>query len=423
VSGPFDLLQLPLLGSLLRSRHGRLAFQAASFLLLLAIVLDGLLGPQHFAHNLAGNLLWNVLRPLNLILFLLVGNFFCMACPFTFLRELAVALRLPSGTLNWPTRLRTKWIAAALLPLYLWSYLHLGLPTSPRRTALLLLAYVAAATLFNTLFRTAVFCKHLCPMGQFNFLVSRLAPLTVAVKSRRTCATCATHACIRGTATQPGCDMQLYLPQKIGNLDCTLCLHCIQACPSDNLQIAPQHPLLDLAQDPVRSSFQRLSRRLDLALLALTVTFAPLLLAARESTPIQTALSTLARRWPLLDTAPGSLLLTTLIAVTLLLLVAALTHAIHPLTSEPTARALFCRLSGAFLPLGAAFWFALLLHPVLPTLATAVVLALGLLCSLLPGVAIFLHSTPTHPKAARTITLWTATIATLYTISLYLLTP
>ncbi len=250
VAGPFDLLQLPLLGSLLRRRRTRLVLQGASFLLLAAIVVDGLRGPQQPAHNLAGHLLWDLLRPLNLVLLLLVGNLFCMACPFTFLRELAAAVGLPLGVLAWPARLRTKWIAAALLPLYLWSYLHLGLDRSPRRSALLLIAYVVAATLFNGLFRTAVFCKHLCPMGHFNALLSRLAPLTVQVKSPRTCSGCASHACVQGTASLPGCPMQLYLPQKIGNLDCTLCLRCVQACPNENIQIGVQRPLRDLAEDP-----------------------------------------------------------------------------------------------------------------------------------------------------------------------------
>jgi hypothetical protein len=422
VSGPFDLLQLPLLGSLLRSRHLRLVLQAATFLLLAAVIFDGLRGPQQPAHNLAGHLLWNLLRPLNLLLLLLVGNLFCMACPYTFLRELAATLRLPSGTLNWPTRLRSKWIAAALLPLYLWSYLHLGLASSPRRTALLLLCYVAAATLLNSLFRTAVFCKYLCPMGQFNYLASRLAPLTVSVKSRRTCSTCTSHACTRGNASSPGCPMQLYLPQKIGNLDCTLCLHCVRACPNDNLQVTPQQPLLDLAQDPTRSSLQRLSRRLDLALLALTFTFSPLLFAARQAPLIQAALAALTRSWPLLETAPGSLLFTTPIAAALLLLLTALTKAIHPLTSAPSTRDLLCRLSGALLPLGAALWVPLLLRPLLPPIPTAAVLSLGLLGSLLPGAAILRHTTPTRPKAALTLTLWTAALTALCTLSLHLLT-
>jgi hypothetical protein len=215
--------------------------------------------------------------------------------------------------------------------------------------------------------------------------------------------------------------MQLYLPQKIGNLDCTLCLHCIQACPNDNLQIAPQHPLLDLAQDPNRSSLQRLSRRLDLALLSLTITFAPLLLAAHETAPIQSALASLTHRWLFWDTAPGSLPLTTVVSATLLLLLAAATKALHPLTSEPTASALLCRLSGSLLPLGAALWLALLLHPKLPASATTAALTLGLVCSLLPGAAILRHTTPTVPKAALAITVWNVALTAITTLSLHLL--
>jgi ferredoxin len=387
VPGPFDLLQLPLLGSLLRHRSSRLGLQAASFLLLTVAVVDGLHGPPHPAHNLAGHLLWEILRPMNLVLLLLVGNLFCMACPFTFLRELGAVLGLPRGVLNWPARLRTKWIAVVLLLLYLWGNFYFGLAGSPRRTALVLIGYVVAATALNGLFRSAVFCKYLCPMGQFNFLLSRLAPWTVRVKSQRTCSSCVSHACVRGTATEPGCPMQLYLPQKIGNLDCTLCLHCIQACPNGNLQIASQNQLLDLAQDPNRSSLQRLSRRLDVALLALTVTFAPVLLAARESGPVEAALAGLTHRWALLGSMAGSLLLTVLVAATLLLVLGGVVRAMLPLTGAPSGRVLLCRLSGVLLPLGAAFWFSLLLHAELPTAATVAVLGFGVVCSLLAGAA------------------------------------
>src|SRR5262249_39623410 len=53
-----DLLRLPLLGRFLRWRHTRLALQLPLFLLALAIILDGLVGPAVAPLNLAGVLPW-----------------------------------------------------------------------------------------------------------------------------------------------------------------------------------------------------------------------------------------------------------------------------------------------------------------------------------------------------------------------------
>ena len=39
----------------------------------------------------------------------------------------------------------------------------------------------------------------------------------------------------------------LFLPAKVGNLDCTLCLDCVQACPHDNVALASRLPGLELA--------------------------------------------------------------------------------------------------------------------------------------------------------------------------------
>ena len=39
---------------------------------------------------------------------------------------------------------------------------------------------------------------------------------------------------------QRGCELGLFLPTKVGNLDCTFCLDCVQACPHDNIAIAIQ---------------------------------------------------------------------------------------------------------------------------------------------------------------------------------------
>ena len=42
----------------------------------------------------------------------------------------------------------------------------------------------------------------------------------------------------------------LFLPRKVGNMDCTFCLDCVKACPHDNIGILAIAPGRDLVNDP-----------------------------------------------------------------------------------------------------------------------------------------------------------------------------
>ncbi|HEX4149851.1 MAG TPA: cytochrome c oxidase assembly protein, partial [Pirellulales bacterium] len=85
-SRPTDLLRWPLLGRFLRWRHARLTLQMAAALVALAIVVDGLLGPQSGPMNLAGVLPWIHWRAAIVLGLLAVGNVSCLACPLTLSR-------------------------------------------------------------------------------------------------------------------------------------------------------------------------------------------------------------------------------------------------------------------------------------------------------------------------------------------------
>ncbi|HEX8027997.1 MAG TPA: 4Fe-4S dicluster domain-containing protein, partial [Vicinamibacterales bacterium] len=83
-----------------------------------------------------------------------------------------------------------------------------------------------------------------------------------------------------------GCELALFLPSKVGNLECTFCLDCVQACPHDNIAIAARVPGEELADDSVRSVIGRLSHRPDLAALAILFTFGALLNAFAMIGPV-----------------------------------------------------------------------------------------------------------------------------------------
>jgi hypothetical protein len=85
---------------------------------------------------------------------------------------------------------------------------------------------------------------------------------------------------------QRGCELGLFLPLKQGNLECTFCLDCVQACPHDNTRIIFTVPGEELADNRPRSVIGRLARRPDLAALALVFTFGALLNAFAMTSPV-----------------------------------------------------------------------------------------------------------------------------------------
>jgi len=277
-SQPFDLLRVPALGRILRYRHFRRVLQFALFTLAVAMVVDGWFGPQIAPLNLGGVLPWTYWRGFAVIALLTAGNFFCMACPFMFPRDLG--RRLLPARHRWPRMLRSKWLAAGLLLLYLWAYEAFSLWSSPWWTAWIIVGYFSTAFVVDGFFRGASFCKYVCPIGQFHFVNALVSPLDVRVRSSSICSSCGTHDCIRGNETQRGCELHLFQPRKTGNFDCTFCLDCVQACPHDNVGILANIPGASMLQDRHSSGIGRLSRRTDASALVWILVFGALVNAA-----------------------------------------------------------------------------------------------------------------------------------------------
>jgi ferredoxin len=302
---------------------------------------------------------------------LVAGNFFCMACPFTLPRELARRLGLKPRA--WPRALRSKWLAVALLALFFWAYEAFGLWDRPASTAWLIVGYFLAAFVVDAFFRGASFCKYVCPIGQFHFVSSMVSPLEVKVREPAACASCKTHDCLRGNERQRGCEMDLHLPRKAGNLDCTFCLDCVRACPHDNIGLLAVVPGADLTHNLTRSSVGRLSRRPDFAALALMLVFAAFSGAAAMAGPVTAWRDQLVAQLGLTSPVPVITLFffATLVLIPVLALGAAvlLGRAAGQVTT-PT-RELLCRFSFALVPLGTAMWAAHFIFHLLSGYGTA----------------------------------------------------
>jgi len=254
-----DVLRLPVIGRLLRHRYGRLLLQIPFFALAVLLVYDGFTGEQVAASNLATIVPWVHFRGMAVLALLLLGNFFCMGCPFTIPRTLAKRLSQRGG--QFPRLLRTKWVAIGMLLGLFFVYEWLDLWSSPALTAWLIVAYFASSFVLEALFEESPFCKYVCPLGSFNFVYATVSPLQIGVHDRDVCRTCVGKECINGSyAPQPvilidqiglhgapdvththspqgtlGCGTLLFAPQVKSNLDCTMCLDCARACPHQNV--------------------------------------------------------------------------------------------------------------------------------------------------------------------------------------------
>jgi ferredoxin len=361
-----DLLRWPLLGPLLRWRHVRAAAQIVLLAVAIVIVLHGLLGRQLAATNLATVLTWIHYRGLLIGALLLAGNLFCGACPMILVRDAARRFHRPSR--RWPKRLG-KWGALALFAAALFAYELFDLWSLPAATAWIVVGYFGAALAVDLTFTGASFCKYVCPVGQFNFVTSTLSPLEVRVRDRDVCRTCKTVDCIKGRRDERaprvvaarGCELALFLPAKVGNLDCTFCLDCVHACPHDNAAIGFRVPGEELADDRRRSAIGRLSRRPDLAALALLFVFAALMNALAMTAPASAVERWLSAWLGTTREAPvlGLLFAAGLVAVPVAAVgaAAAATHALAPGSGRGVA-SIAVRFAFALVPFGAGVWLA-----------------------------------------------------------------
>jgi ferredoxin len=289
---PFDLLKFPVLGRLLLWRHSRTLVQIPLLLVSIAMILHGLLGPTISPKNLATVLTWVHFRGALVLVLLCAGNFFCMACPFMLARNFMRRFIHPRFT--WPRVLRNKWIAVALFALILFVYELFSLWSSPWLTAWIIVGYFTTILVIDGVFKHATFCKYICPIGQFNFLASTVSPLEVEVRDRQVCSDCHTRDCIRGrhapgsdlVILRRGCELALFQPAKVGNMDCTFCLDCVHACPHDNIGILSRLPASELMIDPLRSGVGYLSKRKDIAALTLVFCFGALMNAFGMVAPV-----------------------------------------------------------------------------------------------------------------------------------------
>lgn len=348
----------------LTRRPIRRSLQFVMLLLAVAVIFDGVTGPQVSAINIAGVLPWIHWRGFLVIVLVLGGNFFCMACPFTRFRM--TAKRLFKPVRRWPKSLQNKWLAIAILVLFFWSYEAFSLWDRPLATALMVTGYFAAVFAIDALFVEAPFCKFVCPIGQFNFVQSLFSPTQVAIADGGVCERCTTKDCIAGNADSPGCQTSLFQPKKQGNMDCTFCMDCIDACPHDNVAVFSIHPLATSVRSEAGRTHSTQQgyghHRFDLAALIVLLFFASLVNAAWMTAPVIAVEDSMVQRLgigrlPVLTVG----FMFALIGVPILVMqvVATISTRLDGLNgSDEAVRANIARFAPSLIPLSLSMWLA-----------------------------------------------------------------
>jgi cytochrome c oxidase assembly factor CtaG len=350
-----------------------------------AIVLDGFFGPQTpSGSNLAGVLPWTWWRPFVVLALILAGNLFCGVCPFISTRDLAgrlfgnrlvwprafhgpralhgpQALHGPRAldrprALDWKRVLGGRSVAAVLFVLYLWSYEVFGVWDSPFWTAWVIVGYFGAAFVIEGVFARGTFCRHVCPIGQFQFIGSAISPRTIGPADPAVCADCTTHDCVRGNAERAGCPTGLFIPTKSGGLDCTLCLDCAQACPHENVGWRP----VARGQSIGVGRSLRSAPGLDLTAMSALFVFGAFVNAAAMVAPIESLRASLADRLPDVwaEAVFALVLALALTALPAMLVLGAAFASRRVAQSRLDWRAVAGRFVPSLIPLGVAMWLA-----------------------------------------------------------------
>ncbi len=378
----FDLLRLPGLRRFFRWRYARLVFQLPLLLLAAFAIFDGLTGDQLAPRNVATTTLWLHYRGLVVLALAIIGNAFCAACPLMLTRGLSRRLeRLLPRKLVWPRALKNKYFVTALLLAFFFAYEVFDLWASPFLTAWLVIGYFAGALAVDTLFPAGTFCRYVCPLGNFNFAFSTAAPTQIAAVNPDVCSHCADKPCLHGRETYadparaqgyaafiplssvqhangqgffPGCETDLMVPTVTSNMDCTLCMNCVRACPYDNVALTTRAPGLEWTRAPWarRGGFA-------VVLLGVLLTFWGLLNAVAMIGPYYAGAARLAET---LGTRNEALLLAlifgavTLLGLGLAVAVSLLADRLGGVKSTP--KTALMRWGYVLLPLGFGFWAA-----------------------------------------------------------------
>lgn len=206
------------------------------------VVVAGFFGTVYPDINLATVLVWNWWWPLVVVSVFFLGSVWCAICPWDTLSSWLVRRKLwkravphPGRNKKVPKYLRNVWLALLMFIGLTWLELGVGVTSIPMATALMALFMLTLSIIFLVLFERKAFCRYACPVGRTLGYYSRLAPIALRPKEQKTCASCTTLECYRGSDEVEPCPTNLTIGKFSQNTFCISCGNCVLSCPYDNV--------------------------------------------------------------------------------------------------------------------------------------------------------------------------------------------
>ena len=242
-----DLFErFPKVRSFFRERRLHAAVRTVGDITFTFIIVAGLFGPQEPERNCILFLSWGLWWPSVVLSWFFLGRMWCGFCPFPgigrIMQKMGLALNLP---LPKPLKKYGVYWSVILLAIIIWVEESTGVKTSPRETALLLLAILGGATICAVLFPKQAWCRYLCPMGRITGVAATLS-LTEFRPDHSKCQGCPHFGCKRGRESVPGCPVYLGAFNVRNNLYCLVCGHCLKACDRNSPQLRLRSPFKEL---------------------------------------------------------------------------------------------------------------------------------------------------------------------------------
>ncbi len=241
-----NLLHLPLVESVFRSRWYPSVFQAVGVLVFFAVMLFTLFGPTNVHDNPGSAIVWILWWPLLPLTYFLLARFWCTACPFPVVGDFVQ--RLVGVQLAVPRVLKRYgiWIIDLLFILITWGDHVFGIVESPRGTGYLLLAILTGATLTSLFFERRAFCSNLCFLGGLSGNYSMTSSLALRANRANCKDKCRELWCAKGSERAGACPMFETPRIMETNRECNLCGNCIKSCPHGSLRLELRSPTAEL---------------------------------------------------------------------------------------------------------------------------------------------------------------------------------
>lgn len=195
--------------------------------------------------NLANLLVWGYWWPIIIIVAVLLGRWWCTACPVELLNSLASM----AGLKQKPGRfMRSGWIISIFYAVILILIVEsLWAHRIPHRMAWYLSGLAIVAVITGLVWEKRSFCNYICPVGHLLGLYSKFSFFRLKPGNKELCRNCKTKDCfapgLQYRLNGRSCTSELNPSANTDSIRCINCTHCMSACPYGNLAFRYDNPL------------------------------------------------------------------------------------------------------------------------------------------------------------------------------------